>query len=132
MLNNDQLIAVAEVLGWKNVGLYVGGIRFDRMQGVPPEWQSTNHDVPDYLTSLDACFADIVPWMRREGWLFHLENSCADPEPWFCTFSKIATRHIKATAPTAPRAIVKAFLMHNNRWTDQPDNQTKGGSERRN
>ena len=125
MNDNDQLIAVAEVLGWKKLDtpkrLNAG------FQGwVNCFWQSPQQrgsslaekDLPNWLTSLDACFADIVPAMKKEGWLFDLENSFADPESWYCVFFDRNGGPITATAPTAPRAIVKAFLMFNGRWIE--------------
>ena len=144
MNDNEQLIAVAEVLGrkWHRFTSATQETWIDLLK--PAEWIARHGGVecadPDistwtnagdlpWLTSLDACNTDIIPAMKKEGWLFDLENSPADPESWCCAFLKSRNGPIMATAPTAPRAIVKAFLMYNNRWVDQPENQRKGGNE---
>jgi len=106
MLDNDQLIAVAEVLGY--------GV----LENYPGQLAKGGIKHPDWLTSLDACFADIVP--SAKGY-FELSRHPATGE-WYCYFGP----RKGAFDATAPRAIVKAFLMHNNRWVDQPDNQRKG------
>jgi len=125
MTDQEQLIAVAEVLGYTPHSVRAHNSMWFR-PGEKNRLLERTVRLGNWLTSLDACFADIVPAMKKEGWLFDLENSSGDPESWCCGFFKTAICPIMATAPTAPRAIVKAFLMHNNRWVDQPDNQRKG------
>jgi len=113
MSDKEQLIAVAEVLGKRGT-----------VQEIPlGDWW---RKLPPYLTSLDACFADIVPWMRKEGWMMTLETGLLPDTQYFCQFQNARAHRITASSPTAPRAIVKAFLIYNNRWVDQPDNQRKG------
>jgi hypothetical protein len=97
MTDQEQLIAVAEVLG------------------------QNYRSVLPWLNSLDACWADIVP--SAKGY-FELSRHPATGE-WYCYFGP----RNGAFDATAPRAVVKAFLVHNNRWVDRPDNQRKGGND---
>jgi len=114
MTDHAQLIAVAEVLGVDACG------DCDPCIGGRPD-QCAVSPYPNWLTSLDACFADIVREMNKQGWKITLHQKTE--KLWACQFSKTETGKVVPVtildhAPTAPRAIVKAFLMFNNRWIE--------------
>ena len=121
MTNHAQLIAAAEVLGVDACG------DCDPCIGGRPD-QCAVSPYPNWLASLDACFVDIVTAMRKHG--FCLELYQRGDRSWVAKFDHEKRRScFIGQDPTAPRGIVKAFLIYNNRWVDRPDNQRKGGND---
>ena len=121
MLDNDQLIAVAEVLGFKDVrqANLPSNLPSLLWSAIPPIPDHPDHRIliKDYLASLDACFADIVRQMRNAGFCLELyqRGDCS----WVAKFDHEKRRsYFVGQDPSAPRAIVKAFLIYNNRWIE--------------
>jgi len=141
--DQDQLIAVAEVLGVDEWLLEKGGLYYQanysgytaevcaagryseahakhHAKGCSGEVKAVKAPFRNWLTSLDACFADIIPAMDKQNFDFELNHWSDDPE-WECAFfngGKGYDERARAAASTAPRAIVKAFLIYNNRWIE--------------
>lgn len=113
MTNIEKNEAVARKLGWTyDINPSPNGFHWvqpSHWKGFPGYWPN----VPNYCTDIRAAWG-LINHALKAGWRFHFRGAC-DPKSYFFEFwkneEKIGFEVARCEeAPTAPMAIVDAFL----------------------
>lgn len=115
MNTNNQRLAIAEITGWKRVGMFAG--YQDLMGEIPPcrGWIR----VPDWTLDLNAAVS-LCDHAAQDGIRCELNNGL--DETWECVFKNEAhTRSAYGAGDTLAEAICESFLRLYGKWDEIPE-----------